>query len=49
MSSKIQIARLMANRWSFGARDLLIVSAFGLWSAILGLSPILLLRALAVN
>jgi hypothetical protein len=49
MNSTIGITRLMANRWSFGADDLLIVSAFGLWSAILGISPILLLRALAVN
>jgi hypothetical protein len=49
MSSSAQTVRLMANRWSFGAHDLLIVSAFGMWSAVIGLSPILLLRALAVN
>ena len=45
MSNNVKAARLMTNRWSCGAHDLMIVSVFGMWSAILGFSPILLLRA----
>jgi hypothetical protein len=49
MRNNANTAGLMANRWSLAPRDLLIVSVFGMWSAVLGLSPILLLRALAIN
>jgi hypothetical protein len=48
VSTAVRAARLETNRWSLGAQDLLIVSAFAMWSAVLGLSP-LLLRALILH
>jgi hypothetical protein len=48
MKHAVRTGTLATNRWSFGAQDLLIVSAFGMWSAVLGLSP-LVLRALVLN
>jgi len=35
------------NRWALRAQDALMVSAFGIWSVVLGLSPILIFRVLA--
>jgi hypothetical protein len=34
------------NRWALRAQDTLMVSAFGVWSVVLGVAPILLFRVL---
>lgn len=47
MSVKVRAAKFPITQWSFRLQDLYIVSAFAMWSAILGLSPILVMRALA--
>jgi hypothetical protein len=39
--------RYPINRWALRAQDVLMVSAFGIWSVVLGLSPILIFHALA--
>ncbi len=35
--------------WAERKQDFLMVSAFGMWAVILGLSPVLLFRALSVG
>lgn len=35
------------DRWALRAQDMLMVSAFGIWSVVLGVSPILLFHVLA--
>jgi hypothetical protein len=47
MPNSVRATRLATNPWSLGPQDLLIVSAFGIWSVILGLSPVLAYHALA--
>ena len=35
-----------ADRWALRAHDALLVSAFGIWSVALGLTPVLIFHAL---
>jgi hypothetical protein len=49
MRTRVRATGLEANPWSLGAKDLLIVSAFGIWSVILGLSPVLIFHAWVWN
>jgi hypothetical protein len=35
-----------ANRWALRAYDALLVSAFGIWSVALGVTPVLIVQAL---
>ena len=35
------------NRWALRAQDTLMVSAFGVWSVVLGVAPILIFHVLA--
>jgi hypothetical protein len=37
------------NRWALLRQDILMVSAFSVWSVILGLLPVLVLHALIAN
>jgi hypothetical protein len=49
MSITIRTSRLPTNDWRLRAHDLFIVSVFGMWSAVLGLSPVLAFYALVSN
>jgi hypothetical protein len=49
MRTRVRATRLDTNPWSLGAQDLLMVSAFGIWSVILGLSPVLVFHAWVWN
>ena len=42
----IQNARYPISERSQGVQDLVLVSSFGLWAALLGLTPVLLFRLL---
>jgi hypothetical protein len=49
MGITVSTTKSSTNRWSLHAHDLCIVSAFGIWSAILGLSPVLVFYAFVPN
>jgi hypothetical protein len=42
----IQNKRVLNSQWSERMQDLLLVSSFGVWAAVLGLSPVLAFRLL---
>jgi hypothetical protein len=42
----IQNKRITNSEWAERKQDLLLVSSFGLWAALLGLSPVLAFRLL---
>ena len=46
MRNRVRAIRLSTNPWLLGAQDLLIVAVFGMWSIILGMSPVLAYHAL---
>lgn len=47
MSTKITCStKYPISRWALRTQDVLMVSAFGMWAAVLGLSPVLLFHAL---
>ena len=45
----IQNARFANSERSQGMQDVLLVSTFGLWAALLGLAPVLAFRLLGVS
>ena len=49
MSIAVRTSRSVSGGWRLRAHDLFIVSVFGMWSAILGLSPVLAFYALVSN
>jgi hypothetical protein len=42
----IQNKRYLNSQWTERMQDLLLVSSFGVWAAVLGLSPVLAFRLL---
>jgi hypothetical protein len=42
----IQNKRYLNSQWTERMQDLLLVSSFGVWTAVLGLSPVLAFRLL---
>jgi hypothetical protein len=46
MSITVRTSRSANDGWRLRAHDLFIVSVFGMWSAVLGLSPVLAFYAL---
>jgi hypothetical protein len=49
MSITVRSSSFPTDGWRLRAHDLFIVSVFGMWSAILGLSPVLAFYALVSN
>jgi len=45
----IHSAKYPINRWALLRQDILMVSAFSVWSVVLGLLPVLVLHALIAN
>ncbi len=45
----IHSAKYPINRWALLRQDFLMVSAFGIWSATLGLLPVFVVHALIAN
>jgi hypothetical protein len=49
IAQTIHYARYANSRWAEAMRDFLLVSSFGLWAAVLGLSPVLIFRMLTAG
>jgi hypothetical protein len=49
MSIIVRTSPHPTDGWRLRAQDLIIVSVFGIWSALLGLSPVLAFYALVSN
>jgi hypothetical protein len=49
MSITVRTSTRPTDGWRLRAQDLFIVSVFGMWSALLGLSPVLAFYALVSN
>jgi hypothetical protein len=46
VATQINQNRYLNSQWTERMQDLLLVSSFGLWAVVLGLSPVLALRLL---